>query len=320
MGCWRSRAGARLRARRRGARPGILLYLAVLLAAVSAGGALAAAALSDLLPGPPAGWEQKEPGPRTYGPSDLFEYIDGNADLFLGYGFQELAVGDYVRPVKAAGAQAEWISVDIYDMGSPVHAFGIYRCERPPDAKRFPAGAEGYEGNGLVAFWGGRYYVKVALVEGESAEAAQTLAAAAAKRLAPGPGMPRELRRLPRANRIADSERYVGMGALGHGFLREAVSADYKLGRITASLHVADLGRQAEAAQAWRKLRDFERRAGTKLARVRGVGEECFAGRSSSLGEFVAARRGRFVVIATSEGAPRNALARLARGAAAALE
>jgi hypothetical protein len=306
---------------------GALLPHAVVLLAVALagnlpalGGQALARGLTELLPEPQAGWQQREPGSRTYGPSNLFEYIDGNADLFLAYGFQEVAVGDYVRGGSAGGAQPGWISVDIYNMGTALHAFGIYRSERPPGAKPFAAGTEGYEGDGLIAFWGGPYYVKVALAEGDDAGAARALAAQTARHPVFTSPMPGELKRLPTAKRIAQSERYAKKDALGHGFLKEVVSADYKLGKAIASLHVADLGSSAKATEAWRKLRDFGRSTGAKPTRVSGVGEECFAGKDSSLGAIVAARKGRFVVIATSEKANRRALVQVAKEAAAALK
>jgi hypothetical protein len=91
---------------------------------------LAAAAAGDavkLLPGPDSvpGWTLKEE-PRTYRPDDLYEYIDGNADLFLSYGFVQVTVGDYAPTDGSEG----WITVDVYDMGAPLHAFGVYRAER----------------------------------------------------------------------------------------------------------------------------------------------------------------------------------------------
>ncbi|HEU5360049.1 MAG TPA: DUF6599 family protein, partial [Candidatus Deferrimicrobiaceae bacterium] len=37
-------------------------------------------------------WTVAEPA-RTFGPGNLYEEIDGEAELFLPYGFQELTVG-----------------------------------------------------------------------------------------------------------------------------------------------------------------------------------------------------------------------------------
>jgi hypothetical protein len=277
--------------------------------------AAVAQGLLELLSEPPTGWELKAPGARSYGPADLFEYIDGNAELFLAYGFKQLAVGDYLRPGAAEGTEAEWISVDIYDMGAPLHAFGIFRSERAPGAKVFPAGVEGYQGDGLVALWAGPYYVKVALVEGDDTETARALAAAAAAKLPLARQMPSELKRLPTRDRIAGTEQYARKNALGYGFLGEMLSAEYRLGNATATLYVCDLGSETKAGQAATKLKAAEVKGGAKLTKPAVARKDAFSARGSSLGEMVASRAGRFLVIAGSEKAKPPALAALVRAA-----
>ncbi|UCC68308.1 MAG: hypothetical protein JSV79_14590, partial [Armatimonadota bacterium] len=212
-----------------------------------------------LLPKPDAvpGWTWREE-PRKYSPQTLYEYIDGSADLYLAYGFKEAVVGDYF----GSGEGGRWITVDIYDMGAPLHAFGIYGAERPPDVEPFAAGTQGYLSESLIAFWQDSYYVKVMLIEGKEAAAARALGKAVAEKLPRPAEMPVELRFIPTEGRIADSERYVKSGALGHKFLVEVVSADYKVGEATARLHVADLGTPEKAGAGWSKLREFQKRAG----------------------------------------------------------
>jgi hypothetical protein len=279
------------------------LWRSLIALAMLAGAATAAHGdVRGLLPksGQVEGWQWRE-APRTYGPKDLFQHIDGAADLFLSYGFREAAVADFVRGDG-------WITVDIYDMIAPLHAFGIYRSERPGDTKPLACGAEGYQSNGLLAFWKGPHYVKVSVVSGDDGAAATALASSAAARL-PGPEeMPAELNRLPRANRIPGTEGYIKTGSLGHKFLVEVVSADYRVGKAVAALRISDLGETKRASGAWHRLQDFYRTDGEALARITGVGELCFAARDSYHGEVVAAQQGRFVVIATSEKANREAL------------
>ena len=132
--------------------------------------------------------------------------------------------------------------------------------------------------------------------------------------------MPAELTRLPVEGRIAGSERYVKTSALGHRSLVEVVSADYRLGETTATLHTADLGAPGKAAEGWQKLRDFEQRSGKGLAAVAGVGEDAFGAIDAYYGEMVAARQGRFLAIAMSETVGRAELAELARMGIATLQ
>ena len=148
------------------------------------------------------------------------------------YGFVGLMHGEYGR----AGSDEKLITVDIYDMGAPLHAFGLFASERAADVTLRLLGQQGYVEAGLGAFWQDRYYVKVSSVAGATNADVQALAAAVAKLLPPATGLPPELRRLPAAHRLPNSERYVRKSALGHRFLREAVSADYHLGKGTAHI------------------------------------------------------------------------------------
>jgi len=59
---------------------------------------------------------------ETYGPETLYEKIDGKADMYLEAGFRSLLCQRFVS-VKDDGL---WLEVFIYDMGTPVNAFGVY--------------------------------------------------------------------------------------------------------------------------------------------------------------------------------------------------
>ena len=67
----------------------------------------------------PAGW-RPEGKAQTYSGRELYEYINGGADLYLEYGFDQAAVLEYKGPDDAA------VIVDIYRMASPTAAYGIF--------------------------------------------------------------------------------------------------------------------------------------------------------------------------------------------------
>jgi len=291
--------------------------LAVAAVLVTIVAAACAATTADVLPSATAveDWHMRE-APRTYTPANLYEYIDGNADLFLSYGFVDAAVGDYASSAgegMPAGQVEDWISVDVYNMGTPLQAFGIFGAEKPVDVEPAALGAQGYASDGLIAFWKGQYYVKVSLVEGEDKDAAKRLAEVAAERISAEPTMPAEIERLPVENRLPGSERYVKSGALGHKFLIEVVSADYKLGDVVATLHIAGLGRPDKAAQGMAKLREFEAITDARVSDASAAGEKAFAVRDPYYGEVVVARIGEFLIIGMSEKASREAVVQLAR-------
>ena len=53
----------------------------------------------------------------------LFGYIDGGAELYLEYGFRKLGRQEVEYP-------GERLVVEVYQMGSPIEAFGIFSVQR----------------------------------------------------------------------------------------------------------------------------------------------------------------------------------------------
>jgi len=102
--------------------------------------------LASLLPktGAVAGW-RTEGKVETYTRDTLFDYIDGGAELYLGYGFRRAVVADYAGPNKSK------ITVELYDMGSSYDAFGVFAHEQAPE--RPPVGQESSFAGGLLTFW-----------------------------------------------------------------------------------------------------------------------------------------------------------------------
>ena len=90
------------------------------------------------------GWGLSEAA-ESYLPANLFEYINGAAEIYLSYDFEELIVGQFMKPDTDANA-----SVEIYDMGSSVNAFGIYGAERFPENVFLPVGTQGYLEDALL--------------------------------------------------------------------------------------------------------------------------------------------------------------------------
>ena len=83
------------------------------------------------------GWKQMDEI-QTFTSKTLYEYINGAADLYLMYDFQELKVAEYQNGKKVS------VTVDVYRHKTPIHAFGIYSQERLPDANFLDIGAQAY--------------------------------------------------------------------------------------------------------------------------------------------------------------------------------
>ena len=97
-----------------------------------------------------------------YNRSTLYEYIDGGAELYLAYDFQEVFVRRYAGPGDTE------IILDIYDMGSASEAFGVFSVEREDQDLGIGQGSE--YGGGLLRFWKGRFFVSI-LTTGDAQKA-----------------------------------------------------------------------------------------------------------------------------------------------------
>ncbi|HNQ23094.1 MAG TPA: hypothetical protein PKK06_08370 [Phycisphaerae bacterium] len=112
----------------------------------------------------------------TYTADDLWEKINGRADLYLAFHVARLWFGTYRRSSDPDAA----LDVYRYDMGSPENAFGIYQAESGGDVEAVDVGREAYVAGGSVIFWKGNHYVRVEAPDESDAYAQGALAVARA--------------------------------------------------------------------------------------------------------------------------------------------
>jgi len=159
---------------------------------------------------------------QSFGPDNLWEYINGAADAFLVYGFRLLTVGEVTSGEVT-------VAISIYDMSTPINAFGIYRSEAPQDVARLAIGGEAV----IMAPYQclllkGPYYVKVDTYDGELGEdAGKKLVSALAAALPGDDGLPAPVRALP-GGMVSGSEGYTRESYLGLSELDSCVHATYE--------------------------------------------------------------------------------------------
>jgi hypothetical protein len=161
--------------------------------------------------------------PRTYDAGNLWDAINGAADGYIAYGFVRLTIQDHASD----GARA---SVEIFDQGKPINAFGVFRRDRPPESIPIAAGAEA-----LItpphhcAMLVGAHYVQAHALEGALDEAGCRGLFASLLESLPGPReLPDELDLLPPADRIPGSEGFTVESYLGLGELKDCIHAEYR--------------------------------------------------------------------------------------------
>ena len=203
-------------------------------------------------------WTRTE-APRNFFPESLFEYIDGAAESYLSYDFRELLVVD----LEKKGTEAT-LTLEIYDMGSPVNAFGIFGAERYPENRAVSIGELGYLEGESLNFMSGRFYVKM-LGFGLGEETGSILAgvgaqvAAAVKEKGVLPAL---VLAFPKKDLVAQSEKYIKKNFMGYEFLRDGYVAAYKADGREMEAFFIEAGSEKDAQAMLEKL--LEALAGDK--------------------------------------------------------
>ncbi|MBD3289544.1 hypothetical protein GF337_12135, partial [candidate division KSB1 bacterium] len=183
-------------------------------------------ALKNLLPA--SDWHEVwnwESDPRFYGPEDLFEYINGSADLYLAYGFRQLVTVNYMTMEELS------VLVDIYDMGNLLNAFGVFSNYRSPGNDYADIGTEATVSDYHIRFYQGQYIID--LNASDATEMVRSFMHRLAEEIAARIQAPKEepdiLTLLPKENLIEKTPKYISEGLLGHQFFPKGLEAQYLL-------------------------------------------------------------------------------------------
>lgn len=170
------------------------------------------------------GWSMT-PGEQVYVPGNLWDLIDGAAEIFLSYGFVDLHLAEY-KDSTGTDVRAE-----LYRHSSLANAFGIYSAERNPEYNFIDVGTQGYIEDEVLNFLSGPYYVKLTShTRGPVGREAMVLVA---RKLEQHLGQQREwpaaLALFPTAGRLANTESYIAENFLGYQCLHSAFVARYTM-------------------------------------------------------------------------------------------
>ena len=161
---------------------------------------------------------------QVYDANNLWDIIDGAADLFLEYAFINLHTAYYVN------ADSLEIKVEIYRHNTPLDAFGIYSQERDPKYNFIKIGVQGYMQPGVLNFLTGCYYIKMSSYkQGDEAKKALLLIAKRIEeQLAQKNSLPEIFQFFPKEEKLTNTEQYIASNFLGYSFLKSVTTALYK--------------------------------------------------------------------------------------------
>jgi len=225
------------------------------------------------------GWQQQGPL-REYGPDNLFDYMDGNAEGYLIYRF----VGMKGVTCKNSG---NTILIDFHEMADPEYAYGLFCTNR--DA-RLPIENIGMGGQVIprrAIFAKGKYYIELAASPDTDHTAALRAFVAAIEKRIDGRAVPPEsIGWFPKDQLVPNSVRLVPESVLGLRVLKRGYVGQYEFGK---AFLVAEESAES-AAQVMARLK--ERIGQTAPA---SVGDEAFTGVDKYLDGLCVFRKGRFV-------------------------
>ncbi|MFH0844347.1 MAG: DUF6599 family protein [Pseudomonadota bacterium] len=212
-------------------------------------------ALRSLLPldKESAGWTLSS-HPTFFEPESLWNHIDGQAEIYLDYGFKLLVTAEYSSPDDSKS-----VGIEIYEMETPHHAFGIYAAERSPQDHFIEMGVQGYLGENILNFWKGRYYIKLmsSQTSADTGEILRKLARVMAGKIKGDYSEPELFAFFPEKDRVRMSERFIPKNFLGHPFLKNGYRVDYKGGEGRYQLFLLKHGSPSEADDAFKRFQGF---------------------------------------------------------------
>jgi len=187
----------------------------------------------------PKGWEYKK-DLASYDSKNLFELIDGEAELYFPYGFKRALSLSYVSTTNPTASIAASIAVEVYEMGSVLDAFGVYSNYRDTGSKLINIGTEGFGGGSQLMFYQDRYFVKARTIDVSPAsyEALMACTRAISKVLPLNTPPPEDLALINIKSVIPQSQQYFAQSLLGYDFFTMGLTADAVAGGARVRMFV----------------------------------------------------------------------------------
>jgi hypothetical protein len=216
--------------------------------------------------------------PESFGPDDVYNKIDGKADLYLTAGFVHMTCQRFA--LKATND--DWMEWFAYDMGALPQAFSVFSLQRRAEGKTIGLTPFAYQADNAIYFVSGRYYVEVvtampapAMMTGMTAMAQAFVAAHP-----PGPSVIPELKWFPPENRETDDDGLQMADAFGFDGFTNVFTAKYQVPSGATNLEVLTFLEITKTAADAVKLRDAYR-----SFLLSNGGKEMEAGGAAALGK-----------------------------------
>ncbi len=176
--------------------------------------------------------------PRYFGPDNLYDLINGGAEIYAEFGLKKMVTVEY----KSKKVAETSVTVEVYDQSSPLGAFG--RMARFLTGRKDPSKAgeglpadlqdRGLFGGTDLVFFKDHYLVHITLLDESPTASLESMkkkgeallpdfAKAVAEMIKSNPPLPAEFARFPAEHRVARTEAWepkdtAGVDGVGPGF------------------------------------------------------------------------------------------------------
>jgi hypothetical protein len=230
-------------------------------------------------------------GPQTYNKKTLFEHINGQAELFLKYGFQKSIFAIY----QSKKSRENQIEIDIYDMGNVLQAFGVFSRFRNED-RPGGFGLDSYLDDHSAFFYKGKYFVMVYATESNPDLMSQFSKLIALKISDPSPP-PKEISYFPRNGLKPGSIQYFSEGLLGHQFFKRGFQGSYMEGEKEFHLFLAIFKDSQEAMNALKFYKDdLSKKGKVSSESLIQVGNSALKGEDPYQGKVIVLQKGFYLL------------------------
>jgi hypothetical protein len=230
-------------------------------------------------------------GPQTYNKKTLFEHIDGQAELYLKYGFRQSVFAIYQNKDKTQNQ----IEVDIYDMGNVVQAFGVFSRFRNED-RPGGFGFDSFLDDNTVLFYKGKYYVMLYASE-SNPDSLRQFSKLVSSKISDPSSPPKEISFFPKHRLKPGSIQYFADGLLGHQFLKSGFQGTYMDEEKESTLFMAIFKDPQEAEGALKIYHDELAKKGKVLPEgTIQLGFKAFRGEDPYRGKVMVLQKGFYLL------------------------
>ena len=216
--------------------------------------------------------------PETFNPDNLYDKVDGKAELYLSAGF----VGMQSQRFALKATNDDWMEWFVYDMGTLPQAFSVFSVQRRADGQAYDLTPFAYQCQNALFFVCGKYYVEAvtAMPVAPMMSAMRAMATQFVAAHPPGAMRIPELELFPPENLEAGSQNLQIADAFGFDHFTNVFTAKYSVaaGSTNAeTLAFVELTKTPAAAAA---LRDSWR-----AFLIANGGKEMDSGDTAALGK-----------------------------------